>query len=380
MKIYLDNAATSAIDARVLEAMEACQTAKMMNASSPHKLGIVAARAIEKTREIIASKIQSKAEEIVFTSGGTESNNLAIMGVAFANRMRGKHIITSGIEHSSVLETTRWLETQGFKVTCLKVDKEGFVSPRDVEKAIKKETVLVSVMHANNEIGTIEPIKEIGMICRSKNVYFHSDACQSFAKTEINVISQNLDLVTFNAHKIHGPKGIGALFVRKGTKIDPILHGGGQEGGYRPGTQNTEGIVGFGKAVEIFEETDIFQMEKMRDRLLRKIQDSIKGVDLNGPRDKRLCSNIHLRFRSVNGQLLSRELNQNDIYVSVGAACFSTKTVPSHVLLALGMAPEVAQETIRISLSRWTTLLEVDTVAQVLQKTVQHLRSKEKPQ
>lgn len=376
MKIYLDNAATSAMDPRVLTAMGACQAMRAMNASSSHKPGILAAQAVEKAREIIAKKIQAKAEEIFFTSGGTEANNLAIKGVAFANRGRGKHIITSQIEHPSVLETTRWLEKQGFEITRLKVDKEGFVSPRDIEKAIKEETLLVSVMHTNNEIGTIEPIKEIGSICRHRNVYFHSDACQSLAKTELSVINQNLDLVSLNAHKIHGPKGIGVLYVRKGTKIESILHGGGQEGGLRSGTHNTEGIVGFGKAVEIADETDISKMEKMRDKLLQKIKDNIIDVDLNGPRDKRLCNNIHLRFRSVSGQSLSRELNQRDIYVSVGAACFSTKTVPSHVLLALGMEPEAAQETIRISLSRWTTLLELDSVVQALRKVVQHLRRK----
>jgi len=374
IEIYLDNAATSAIDLRVSEAMLSCQDMKAMNASSTHKPGVIAAKAVEKARTVIAQKIHSETQELIFTSGGTESNNLAIKGIAFANRERGKHIITSKIEHSSVLETTKWLEKQGFEITYLPVDEEGLVSPKDVEKAIKQETILVSIIHANNEIGTIESISEIGAICRSKKVYFHSDACQSFTKTRINVKSQNLDLMSLNAHKIHGPKGVGALYVRNGVKIEPLLHGGGQEDGLRSGTYNTEGIVGFGKAVEIAEIKDIKKMAKLRDYFIQKIQNNIEGVDLNGPRAKRLCNNISLRFRFVNGQTLARELNEKNIYVSVGSACLSTKVAPSHVLLAIGLESEQAQETVRISLSRWTTMEEMNLVIQRLVEIVQHSR------
>ena len=374
MEIYLDNAATSVIDPRVSGAMLSCQDMKAMNASSTHKPGVTAAKVVEKARAVIARKIHSEAKEIFFTSGGTESNNLAIKGIAFANRKRGGHIITSKIEHSSVMETARWLEKQGFEITYLPVDREGFVSPKDVEKAIKRETILVSIIHANNEIGTIEPIDEIGAICRNKKVHFHSDACQSFTKTEINVKSQNLDLVSLNAHKIHGPKGVGALYVRDGVKIEPLLHGGGQESGLRSGTHNTEGIVGFGKAAEIVEVGDIKRVAELRDHFIQKIQSSIEGVDLNGPRVKRLCNNISLRFRSVNGQSLARKLNEKNIYVSVGSACLSTKVTPSHVLLAIGLKPERAQETIRISLSRWTTVEELDLVVQSLVEIVPRSR------
>jgi cysteine desulfurase len=377
MEIYLDNAATSMIDPKVSEAMLLCQGMKAMNASSAHKLGVVAATAIEKARAVIAREISADPREIIFTSGGTESNNLALKGTAFANKGRGNHIIVSQIEHMSVMATAQWLETQGFQVTYLPVDREGFVSPKDVQKAIKRETILVSVIHANNEIGTIEPIEEIGAICRSKNIYFHSDACQSFTKTEIHVKSQNLDLVSLNAHKLHGPKGVGALYVRSSVKLEPLLHGGGQEGGVRSGTYNVEGIVGFGKAVEIGKEVDIKKMTELRDHFIQKIQSSIEKSDLNGPKVKRLCNNINLRFRSVNGQSLTRELSEKSIYVSAGSACLSTKVTPSHVLLAIGLEPERAQEAIRISLSRWTTLEEVDLAAQSLSDIIRRNRQGE---
>ena len=362
------------IDPRVSTAMLSCHDMKAMNASSAHKLGVVAATAIEKARAAIAREINAEPQELIFTSGGTESNNLALKGIAFANRERGKHIIVSQIEHMSIMETAKWLERQGFEITYLPVDREGFVSPSDVQKAIKRGTILVSIIHANNEIGTIEPIAEIGTICKSKKVYFHSDACQSFTREEIDVKSQNLDLVSLNAHKIHGPKGIGALYVRKTAKIEPLLHGGGQEGGRRSGTYNVEGIVGFGKAAEIAGEVDIKRLAELRDYFIQKIQSSIEKVDLNGPRIKRLCNNINLRFRSVNGQSLSRELSEKNIYVSAGSACLSTKVTPSHVLLAIGLEPERAQEAIRISLSRWTTLEEVDVVVQSLSEIVRRSR------
>ena len=374
MEVYLDNAATSGIDPRVSESILSCQALKAMNASSSHKPGVVAAKAVEKARIVISQKIHAEPQEVIFTSGGTESNNLALKGVAFANRERGNHIIISKVEHSSILETAQWLAKQGFEITCLPVDREGFVAPRDVEKAIRPETLLVSIIHANNEIGTIEPVGEIGALCRSKRVYFHTDACQSFTKTALNVKSQNLDLVSFNAHKIHGPKGVGALFVRCGVKLETCMHGGGQEGGLRSGTYNTEGIVGFGKAVEIAEDGDVPKMTALRDYFIQKILGRVEGVDLNGPKANRLCNSINLRFRGVNGQSLVRELNERNIFVSAGSACLSTKVAPSYVLLATGLEPEQAQEAIRISLSRWTTQEELDMAVQSLWEIVQRSR------
>ncbi len=374
MEIYLDNAATSKLDPEVEKAMLLCQDLKMMNASSFHKLGLKAAKAIERAREIIAQKIDAGPRELIFTSGGTESNNHAIKGVAFANIERGNHIITSKIEHPSIIEATKWLENRGFEITYLSVDKEGLVDLIDVEKAIKKKTILVSVIHGNNEIGTIEPIYEIGSICRKKGVYFHVDACQSFTKTDLNIKKQKLDLVTLNAHKIHGPKGIGALYIREGVRIDPFLHGGGQERGLRSGTYNTEGIVGFGRAAEIADAGDIKKMIGLRDYFIQRIQNSVTGVILNGPRDNRLCNNVNLRFNSVSGHTLARLLNDRNIFVSAGSACSSTKLGPSHVLLAIGLKPELADGGIRFSLSKWTTDKELDFVVKNIAEIVQKER------
>ncbi|MBU1940833.1 MAG: cysteine desulfurase [Candidatus Thermoplasmatota archaeon] len=373
-KIYLDNAATSKLDPETRKGMLLCQDLEMMNASSPHKLGVKAAKAIEKARTIIAQKTNAYPKEIIFTSGGTESNNLAIKGIAFANIKKGNHIITSKIEHPSVLEATKWLKKHGFEITYLPVDKEGFVDSIYLERAIKKETILVSVIHGNNEIGTIEPIYEIGSICRKRGVYFHIDACQSFTKTDLDVKKYNLDLVTLNAHKIHGPKGVGALYIREGVRFDPLLHGGGQERGFRSGTYNTEGIVGFGRAVEIADEGDIKQMAKLRDYFIQKVQDSVMGVTLNGPRDNRLCNNINLRFNSVSGQKLTRELSERNIFVSAGSACLSTKLIPSHVLLAIGLKPELAEGGVRFSLSKFTTIKELNLVVENIIEIVQKER------
>jgi len=374
MEVYLDNAATTKTDPQVIKVMFSLQESIIGNASSLHKLGLKAANEVEKSRQIIAQKINALPEEIFFTSGGTESNNLALKGVAFAAKGKGRHIIVSKIEHPSIIETARWLEKQAFEITYLGVDKEGFVNPDDVEKAIKKETILVSVMHANNEIGTVEPIGEIGAICRKRGVYFHADACQSFTKLKLDVKKQNLDLVTLNAHKIHGPRGIGALYVKKGIKIEPILHGGNQESGFRSGTYNTEAIAGFGKAVEIANTSDIKRMTELRDYFIRKIKNSIEDVFLNGPQERRLCNNINLGFKSVSGKKLLSELNKRDIFISTGSACSSNKLTPSHVLLAMGIEPEAAKEAIRISLSKWTRQEELDFVIRNLTGIVQRQR------
>jgi len=374
MEIYLDNAATSSLDPKVLEAMLSCQDLNMANASSFHKLGVKAAKAIEKARERIAQKINADPRELIFTSGGTESNNFVMKGVASANKGKGNHIITSAIEHQSIIEVTHWLKRQGFEITYLPVDREGSVDPHDIEKEIKKETILVSIIHANNEIGTIEPIDEIGEVCRRKGVYFHTDACQSFAKINLDVKKQNLDFVTLNAHKTHGPKGVGALYIRREVNIEPLLHGGGQEDGFRSGTYSTEGIVGFGKAVEIVDHADIKSMSKLRDYFIQKIQNSVNDVIVNGCSERRLCHIINLRFSAVSGELLARNLNEKNIFISTGSACSSTKLTPSHVLLAMGLEPELAKEAIRISLSKWTTRQELDFVVQNIIEIVQKER------
>lgn len=366
MRIYLDNAATTKADPEVIKTMLPFQELHTGNASSLHRLGLEAAKGIEKAREIIARKINANPKEIFFTSSGTESNNFAIKGISFATHRKRNHIITSKIEHPSIIEVTKWLQRQGFEITYLSVDKEGFVDPKDVEKAIKKETILVSIGHANNEIGTIEPIEEIGTICRKRGVYFHTDACQSFTKIEIDVKKQNLDLLTLNAHKLHGPKGVGVLYIREGVKIEPLLHGGGQENNLRSGTYNTAGIVGFGRAVEIANITDINRMAKLRDYFIHKLQNNIEDAVLNGPRERRLCNNINLRFRSISGRVLLWKLNEKNIFIATGSACSSARSTPSHVLLGIGIEPESAQRAIRISLSKWTIKDELDILAKNL--------------
>src|SRR3989344_1616493 len=285
--IYLDNAATTPLDDRVLEAMKPYFSLKFGNASSLHQKGQEAKMALEESRAIIAKSINAKIDEIIFTSGGTESNNLAIKGLAFAYPDK-KHIIISSIEHDCVLNACKFLEKQGYKITYLNADSEGFIDLKELEKAITKDTLLISIIHGNNEIGTIQDLEEIGKICRAKKVYFHTDACQSYTKTLIDVKKQNLDLVTLNAHKIHGPKGVGALYLREGIKIIPLAHGGGHEKNRRSGTENIPGIVGFAEAVKIARKSDVEKMRKLRDKLISGLE-KISMARLNGPRgEKRL--------------------------------------------------------------------------------------------
>ena len=301
--IYLDNAATTSVDKEVVNAMIPYFSEKFGNASSQHLIGQEAKRALEESRDIIAKSIGAKREEIIFTGSGTESNNFVLKGLFFANKNNNKnHIITTKIEHDCILNTCKWLETQGAKVTFLNVDSEGFVNPEDVRKAITPETLIVSVIHGNNEIGTIQDLKEIGKICREKGVYFHTDACQSYTKTYIDVDKQNLDFVTLNAHKIHGPKGVGVLFIRKDIKLIPLLHGGGHESGLRSSTENIPGIVGFAKAVKIAKDSNIKYMERLRDKLIESIL-KIQNTQLNGPKgEKRLCNNINVCFNNIEGE------------------------------------------------------------------------------
>ncbi len=368
--VYLDNAATTPVDKKVVEAMLPYFTEKYGNASSVHQLGLEARRELEQSRDVIAREIGAKSEEIIFTSGGTESNNFALKGLFFANPDK-KHIITTKIEHDCVLNSCKWLEKKGAKVTYLDVDSEGFVNLEQLKKAITPETLVVSIIHGNNEIGTLQPIEEIGEICREKNVLFHTDACQSFTKVPINVKKQNLDLVTLNAHKIHGPKGIGALYIRQGIKIDPLMHGGGHERGVRSGTENVPGIIGFAKAVKLA--GDAKYMAKLRDKLIEGIL-KIPNTKLNGPGEKRLCNNINICFGNIEGESIGGYLDAYGICSSTGSACSSKSLEPSHVLMAIGRTHLEANSSIRLSLGKQTTEEDIDKVLEVLPKIVEKLR------
>lgn len=372
MEVYLDNAASTKVDDEVIEAMLPFFNLSYGNASSLHQQGSKAKEALESARAIIAKKINAGPKEIIFTSGGTESNNLALKGIAFANKSKGKHIITSKIEHDCVLNSCGWLEKEGFKVSYLPVDKYGFVNPADVANEIRKDTILVSIMHANNEIGTIEPIEEIAKICRDKNVYFHTDACQSLTKVPID--AKNFDLVTINSHKIHGPKGVGALYIRQGTNIQTMQHGGGHELNLRSGTENVSGIVGFGKAVEIAKEEHISRMAKLRDMLIDGIMRNINEVQLNGPRDKRLCNNANIAFHFIEGESMMMHLDSKGIMVSTGSACSSKSLEPSHVLRAIGLKHETAHGSLRMSLSKYNTKEEIKYTIENLIEIVKNLR------
>ncbi|HTY44222.1 MAG TPA: cysteine desulfurase family protein [Patescibacteria group bacterium] len=372
-QIYFDNAATTKVDDEVLKTMLPYFNEKYANASSVHFMGQEAKNALEWGRKTIAKSINAKPNEIIFTSGGTEANNLAIKGLFFANYPEKNHIITTKIDHDCVINSAKWLEKLGAKVTYLDVDSEGFVNPKDVENAITGKTFLVSVIHGNNEIGTIQDLETIGKICRKKGVLFHTDACQSFTKVPIDVRKQNIDLMTLNAHKIHGPKGVGALYIREGIKIIPIAHGGGHENKLRSGTENVSGIVGFAKAVEIAKKKDIEKMIILRDKLIKGLT-AIPSVKLNGPRERRLCNNVNVSFNNIEGESVGGYLEKEGICTSTGSACASHSLETSHVLRALGMTPLEANSSIRISISKYTTEEEVDYFLRVIPKIVEKLR------
>ena len=375
-QIYLDNAATTRLDDEVLKAIIPYFNEKYANASSTHFMGQEAKSALEKSRKIIAKEIGAKNHEIIFTSGGTEANNLALKGLFFWNRENGtgkNHIITTRIEHDCVLNACKWLEKQGAEVTYLDVDAEGFVNPEELEKAITDRTIVVSVIHGNNEIGTIQDLEAIGKICRKKNVLFHTDACQSFTKTFLNVKKQNLDLVTLNAHKIHGPKGVGALYIREGIKITPLFHGGGHERKLRSGTENVSGIVGFAKAVEIAKKKNNERMTVLRDKIITGIL-GIPNTKLNGSRNKRLCNNVNISFNNIEGESIGGYLETFGICTSTGSACASHSLETSHVLKAIGLLPVQSNSTLRISISKYTTEEEINYLLEKLPKIVEKLR------
>ncbi len=374
-EIYLDNAATTKLDPKVLKAILPFFTEKYGNASSTHTKGREAKQALEKARKTIAKSIGAKPEEVVFTSGGTESNNFTLKSIAFNNKHKGNHIITTKIEHECVLRSCKWLEKQGFKITYLGVDKEGFVIPEELEKAITPKTIIVSIIHGNNEIGTIQDLKPLGEICKKHNVYFHTDACQSYTKTEINVKKQPVDLITLNAHKIHGPKGVGALYIRKGVNISAWQHGGGHEQNLRSGTENIHGIVGFAQAVKLaLNNKHIKHMTRLRDKLIKEVL-KIPETTLNGPKgDKKLCNNTNFAFKRIEGEAIGGYLDLKGIASSTGSACSAKTLEPSHVLQAIGMSKADANGSLRLSLSRFTTEQEIDYVLKVLPGIVKKLR------
>jgi len=346
------------------------------NASSLHKKGLEAKNALEKARKIIAKKINSSPKEIIFTSSGTESNNLALKGVALYELLNGfkkTHIITTKIEHKSILNVCEFLKKLGFKVTYLRVDKEGFVDLEQLKRSISKKTLLVSIIHANNEIGTIQDLYTISKICKKHNVLLHSDAVQSFCKVEIDVKKINIDMLSFSAHKIHGPKGVGALYIKKGTKLLPLFHGGNQEFSLRSSTENIPGIVGFAKAVQIYKKQDINKMKKLRDFLIQELT-KIKGVYLNGPRKNRLCNNANFCFKGIEAEALLLLLDHHNIHVSSASACSSHSLNPSHVLLAIGLSPQDANSSLRFSLSKYTTKQEIKHTIKIVKESLSKLR------
>jgi cysteine desulfurase len=377
-KIYLDYAATTPLHPEVLKAMLPYLTEIYGNPSSVHSVGQEAKEALEQSRQKLANLIGARNEEIVFTSGGTEADNLAIKGVAFANRQKGDHIITSRIEHHAVIETCRWLEKEGFSVTYLPVDAHGTVSPDDVRRALTSRTILISIMHANNEIGTIEPIAEISKIAHEAEVYLHTDAVQTVGHIPVNVNELGVHLLSLSAHKFYGPKGVGALYVRKGTKIASVLHGGGQEKGYRSGTENIAGIVGLGKAAELAKQEMVEEMPRLtalRDYLIDGILNNISDVRLNGHPVERLPNNVHISVAYVEGEAMLLNLDLAGICVSTGSACSSVRLEPSHVLTALGLTPTQAHGSIRFTLRKWTTKADIDTVLHVFPQVVSKLRA-----
>ena len=377
-RIYLDYAATTPIHPVVLRAMSPYFTQAFGNPSSLHFFGQEAKAGVEEARQKLASLIGAQGEEIVFTSGGTEADNFAIRGVAYANERRGNHIITTALEHHAVLETCKFLEERGFKVTYLPVDGHGLVDPEDVKRAVTDKTILISVMHANNEVGTIEPIAEIGAIARERGIYFHSDAVQTAGHMPINVNDLCVDLLAMSAHKLYGPKGVGALYIRKGTRIAPFMRGGEQERRRRPSTENVPGIVGFGKAAEIAQEEmseEARHLTLLRDKLIRGLFERIARIHLNGHPSQRLPNNVNVSIDSVEGESMLLHLDLEGVAVSTGSACSSSNLKPSHVLLALGLSHELAHGSLRFSLGRETAEEDIEHVLKVLPSIVSKLRS-----
>lgn len=377
-RVYLDHGATTPVHPEVAKAMLPYLTSHFGNPSSLHAWGREAKAALENARNQVAQLIGADPEEIFFTSGGTEADNLAIFGVARSLEKRGKHLITSAIEHHAVLDSVKCLGEHGFEVTFIPVDGQGLINPEDVRKAIKPSTTLISIMHVNNEVGTIQPIEEIGRIAREHSILFHTDAVQSCGKMAVNVGALKVDLLSLSSHKIYGPKGMGALYVRKGVRLQPILHGGRQEKKRRPGTENLPGIVGFGKAAALAQaelDTERERLTVLRDRLIEGLQNRVEYVHLNGHPTKRIPGNVNVSFEFVEGESLLLSLDMQGIAASSGSACTSGSLEPSHVLLAMGIPPQLAHGSVRMTLGRDNTAEDIDYVLEVLPDIVVRLRS-----
>ena len=376
--IYLDHAATTPVSPAVLEVMLPFFSEYPGNASAVYAAGREARKAVEKARKQVAAAIGAEPREILFTSGGSESDNLALKGTAFALKDRGTHIITTAIEHPAVLNTCRWLEKQGFEVTYVQPDSRGWISPEKVMSAVRNNTVLISVMAANNEIGTIEPVAEIGRSAHEKGILFHTDAVQAVGSIPVSVNEWNADLLSLSAHKFYGPKGIGALYIRRGTRIDNLIHGGEQERGLRAGTENVPCIAGLGKAIEEavnHMDENARKAASLRDRLADGILRNIPGVSINGPEENRLPNNCSLRFEKIDGEALLLRLDLAGIAASSGSACTSGSQEISHVLRAVGLTEEEARSSLRLTTGPDNTEAEIDTAVQTISDIVKDLRS-----
>ncbi|MDZ7340634.1 MAG: cysteine desulfurase NifS [candidate division KSB1 bacterium] len=377
-KVYFDHSATTPVDPQVVEAMIPYFSEKFGNPSSIHSFGRETKVALEEAREKVAAFCNVRPADIYFTSGGTESDNMAIKGVAYEFKKKGRHIITSQIEHHAVLHCCEFLEKEGFEVTYLPPDKYGMIHPEAVEKAIRDDTILISIMHANNEVGTINDIEKIGAIAHNKGILFHTDAVQTFGKLPIDLGSLPVDLLSVSAHKIYGPKGVGLLYIRKGVRLTQLTHGGGHERGRRPGTENIPGIIGLAKAVELRQlrmKQESERLKKMRDAFYEKLTKAIPRLHLNGHPKQRLAGHLNVSFEGIEGEALLLSLDLKGVAASSGSACTSGSLDPSHVLAAMGMKPELARASIRFTLGNENTDEDVDYVVSILPEIVQRLRS-----
>lgn len=376
--VYLDYAASTPVDPRVLSTIITYFDPKYSgNSSSLHQFGLNAAQVIEDSRTTFAKILNGNEKDIIFTSSATESNNTVLKGVAWANQKKGKHIIISSIEHDCVRNSAQWLKTQGFEITQVPVDKDGLIDFKFLEKNIRPDTILVSIIHGNNEIGTIQDIHKIGKLCHDHGVYFHTDASQSFSKVPLDVQKDNINFLTISSQKIYGPKGVALLYVKSGSKITPLLHGGGHEFGLRSSTVNIPLIAGFTKAAELAIDSmasENKRLSNLRDFLIKNILKNIPDTHLNGSAKNRLCNNINISFDKIEGESILLDLDMNGIICSTGSACSSHSLEPSHVLLALGLKPEQAHSSIRFSLGRFTTKKDLDYLLTILPQTIQKMR------
>lgn len=378
MNVYMDNNATTCMKQEVLDAMLPYYIETFGNASSKfYKIGRDAEQAVYKARQTVADAIGAKVNEIYFTGSGCEADNWAIKGIASAHKAKGNHIITSSIEHHAILNACHFLEKNGYEVTYLPVDEDGRVNPSDVENAIKDNTILISIMTANNEIGTIQPIKEISEIAKAHKVIFHTDAVQAIGHMPVNVQDLGVDMLSISGHKFHGPKGVGVLYIKNGIRIDNLIHGGGQERGKRAATENVAGMIGFAKAIEIATvnlDKNMAKMKAMRDRLIDGIQKNVPYCRLNGSIEHRLCNNVNFSFKYIEGESILMMLDMKGIAASSGSACASGSLDPSHVLLAIGLPHEIAHGSLRLSVSDETTAEEVDYVIESIPPIIERLR------